>query len=165
MVVRKAAPAKAAAKKAAPAKATAKPKAVAVKEEAPPNLLAGLDEPDAPDEDELSLLDGISEDSGVSWQPQNDDEQVQGIQGTILYVSSISSDYGEEDLPYLEVQDVNDAEVIWSIRGYATVLRNQIKKTNPQVGDFWACKYLGQVPSKKAGGKPYYNFKAAVQHK
>lgn len=164
MVVRKAAA------KAAPVKAAAKTKAApvkaaAAKAEATPNLLAGLDEPDAPDEEELSLLDGISEDSGVSWQPQNDDEQVTGIQGTILYVSSISSDYGEEDLPYLEVQDVNDPELIWSIRGYATVLRNQIKKTNPQVGDFWACKYLGQVPSKKAGGKPYYNFKAAVQHK
>lgn len=131
-----------------------------------PDLLAGLadDEPTtAPaDESGLDLLDGISEDNGTPWMPWEEDDQPHGIQGTVRFVGTVPSDYSSDDCPMLEVEDAEGT--LWSIRGYSTVLANQIKKTNPLVGDLFAVKYLGEKPAKKSG-KDYHNFKAAVVHR
>jgi hypothetical protein len=151
--------------KAPAAKATrsraAKPKPA----EEEPDLLSGLDAPDEPDEDDLDLLDGITEDSGTAWMPWDDDDQPVGIQGKVIHRSTVMTDakYGAvEEVPYLEIQDSKDADQIWSIRGYGFVVRNQIERTNPQVGDTFAIKYLGETDSR--GGNTYHNVKAAVRH-
>jgi hypothetical protein len=140
-----------------------KPAAKAVEEE--PDLLAGLGTPDEPDEDDLDLLAGISEENGTAWMPWDDDDQPVGIQGKVTHVSTVRTDpkYGEaEDVPYLEIQDSKDADTIWSIRGYGFVVRNQIERTDPQVGDTFAIKYLGETDSRN--GNTYHNVKAAVRH-
>lgn len=154
------APARAAATKAAVAKTAAarKPKV----EETAPDLLAGMEEADPVSEEELDLLDGLTESNGTSWMPWEEDDQPIGVQGIVKFLGTIGSDYGDEDVPLMEVQDAKDADLLWSIRGYSTVLRNQITKADPQVGDFFAVKYLGEITGKK--GKPYHNFKAAVRH-
>lgn len=155
---------KAAAKPAARTTTRSKPAAAKVADE--PDLLAGLDEA-APAEDEseegLDLLAGITEDNGTAWVPFDDDDQPRGIQGIVTYVGSVGSDYSDEDVPLIELTDSGDPSVTWSIRGYATALRNQIQKCDPQVGDLFAVKYLGETKSKKRD-KDYHDFKAAVKH-
>lgn len=156
------APARAAATKAAIAKTAAAAKAKPKVVESAPDLLSGMEEADPVSEEELDLLEGLTETNGTSWMPWEEDDQPIGVQGTVKFLGTIGSDYGDEDVPLMEVQDAKDPELLWSIRGYSTVLRNQINKTDPQVGDFFAVKYLGEITGKK--GKPYHNFKAAVKH-
>lgn len=122
-----------------------------------PDLLAGLDEPAAPDEDDLDLLAGITEDNGTAWMPWDDEDQPVGIQGRVTYVGEVDSDYGDGKVPLLEIED--KAGDLWSIRGYSTALRSQISKIDPQVGDLFAVKYLGEKAGRKSG-KDYHNFKA-----
>jgi len=156
-----------AARKAAPAKAapakTASRKSTAPVDE--PDLLADLED-DAPttvvdDDAVVDLLDGLSEDSGTPWVPDDeDDPSPAGIQGTVTYVGTVPSDYGPEECPLVELEAPDGTT--WSVRGYSTVLRNQLNKADPAVGDTIALKYFGVKEGK--GGREYKNFKVAIRH-
>lgn len=130
------------------------------KKEEEPDLLSGLNEPEPEfvDEDELDLLDGISEDNGTAWMPWEETDQPSGIQGRVKFRSTIGDDYGHDDIPLLEIEDKNGD--LWSIRGYSTALKSQIERVDPQVGDLFAVKYLGEKAGRKSG-KDYHNVKAA----
>lgn len=132
-----------------------------------PDLLSDLKDDGPPaastgDDDEVfDLLDGLSEDEGTPWIPDDDDDpSPEGIQGRVKFVGEVSSDYGPETCPLIELDDGNGT--VWSIRGYSTVLRNQITKADPRVGDIMAVRYFGVKTGK--GGKDYKNFKVAVKH-
>jgi len=131
-----------------------------------PDLLSGLkDDGPAPssneDEQSFDLLDGLSEDEGTPWIPDDDeDPSPEGIQGRVKYVGEVASDYGPETCPLIELE-AGDGTV-WSIRGYSTVLRNQITKADPKVGDIMAVRYFGMKSGK--GGRDYKNYKVAVKH-
>src|SRR5690348_7992678 len=122
--------ARTAAKKASPAKAAAKPAVV----DDEPDLLADMndDKPTARDDDSeavIDLLDGLSEDAGTRWIPDDEDEpSPAGIQGRVTHVGTVHSDYGPEEAPLIELEAADGT--VWSIRGYATVLRNQIAKAD-----------------------------------
>lgn len=133
-------------------------KAVAPVEEEEPDLLADIGGGAvAVDDEELDLLDEITEDQGDAWMPADDDEMPEGIQGKVINVSTVETDqkYGGGSVPLLEIQEKDGH--IWSVRGYHTVLRNQIEKNNPQVGDTIAIKYLGTKENKK-GDNSYENY-------
>lgn len=138
------------------------PKAVANDE---PDLLSGLqDDSPAPvpndAEEVLDLLDGLSEDNGTPWLPDDDDDpSPDGIQGRVVHVGEISSDYGPEAVPLIELEAADGT--VWSIRGYSTVLRNQISKADPKVGDFMAARWFGAKMGKS--GREYQNYKVAVK--
>lgn len=143
-------------------KAATKPKTPVVVDDEE-DLLSGLG--DAPaatqDEDEeLDLLDAITEDQGDAWMPADDDEQPKGIQGKVISVSSVETDqkYGGGSVPLIEIQE-KDGHV-WSVRGYHLVLRNQLEKADPQVGDTIAIKYLGEKENKKKDNS-YQNYGVA----
>lgn len=152
------------ARKAAPA-TNAKP---GTPKEEEPDLLSDLkdDGPapvsSTPDDDEVyDLLDGLSEDQGTPWIPDDEDEpSPEGIQGRVKYVGEVASDFGPETAPLIELEAADGT--VWSIRGYATVLRNQITKADPKVGDIMAVRYFGMKAGK--GGRDYKNFKVAVKH-
>jgi hypothetical protein len=121
-------------------------------------LLADLGTEDAVDDDEeIDLLDGITEDSGDAWMPADDEDSPEGIQGHVLSLTYIETDqkYGGGEVPMLEIQE-KDGHV-WSVRAYHTVLRNQIEKNAPEVGDLVALKYLGEKENKK-GDNSYQNY-------
>jgi hypothetical protein len=128
-----------------------------------PDLLAGLaDDVPAGDDEDFDLLDSLTEDNGTPWYPWEEEDQPKGIQGTVTYVGQVDSDYGDkEPVPYIELRTKAGEE--WSIRGYGFVLQNQIEKTDPQVGDLFAVKYLGEKTGRKSGND-YHNFKAVVRH-
>lgn len=143
--------------KAAPRSRT-KPATTPVVEDEEVDLLSGLGDPVAEDEDEeFNLLDEITEDNGEAWKPADDEDIPEGIQGKVISVSSVETDqkYGGGTVPLLEIQEKSGR--IWSVRGYHTVLRNQIEKNNPQVGDIVAIKYLGEKDNKK-GDNSYQNY-------
>lgn len=164
-VAKKAAPAKKVvppAKKAAPVAKTAARRAAPKEEE--PDLLADLNDETAAaveDPEEVAdMLDGLNEDAGTPWIPDDeDDPSPEGIQGVVTYIGTVSSDYGPEECPLIELEAADGT--VWSIRGYSTVLRNQITKANPAVGDTLAVKYFGVKPNK--AGTEYKNFKVAVR--
>jgi hypothetical protein len=129
-----------------------------VVEEPEEDLLAGLGEPTAVEEDEeLDLLDGITEESGDAWTPHLDEDIPDGIQGRVVSRTVIESDakYGGGLIPLIEIQETDGH--IWSIRGYHSVLRGQIEKANPQVGDVIAVKYLGEKENRK-GDQSYFSY-------
>jgi hypothetical protein len=137
--------------KAAPVKRTT------AKVEPEEDLLAGLGEPAAvEDDEEFDLLDGISEDLGDPWTPHLDEDIPEGIQGKVISRTVIyaDQDYGGGAIPLLEIEETSGH--VWSVRGYHTVLRNQIEKNDPLVGDTVAIKYLGVKENK--GGKDYQNY-------
>lgn len=132
-----------------------------------PDLLSGLqDDGPAPsvanDNDEpLDLLDGLSEDEGTPWIPDDEDApSPEGIQGRVKFVGEVSSDYGPEMCPIIELEAADGT--IWSVRGYSTVLRNQISKADPKVGDIMAVRYFGMKTGKNS--REYKNYKVAVKH-
>jgi hypothetical protein len=131
-----------------------------------PDLLSDLkDDGPAPspvDDDEvLDLLDGLSEDEGTPWIPDDeDDPSPEGIQGRVKFVGEVASDYGPEMCPIIELEAADG--VVWSIRGYSTVLRNQITKADPKVGDIMAVRYFGVKTGKNS--REYKNYKVAVKH-
>ncbi len=146
------------------ARSTAAKKTTAAAE---PDLLADLqdDTPAAPsalDDESFDLLDGLTEDNGTPWIPDDDDDpSPAGIQGTVTFVGTVPSDYGPEECPIVEIEAADGTS--WSIRGYSTALRNQINKADPQVGDLLAAKYFGVKESK--GGREYKNYKVVVRRK
>lgn len=129
-----------------------------------PDLLSGLQDEGpaqaADDTEVFDLLDGLTEDEGTPWKPQDEDEpSPEGIQGRVKYVGVVPSDYGPEECPHwlLEAAD----GTVWSVRGYSTVLRNQMNKANPKIGDLAACRYFG--PKTGRAGREYANYKAVSQ--
>lgn len=124
-------------------------------------MLAGLGEPSAAaaeEDEELDLLDGLTADSGDAWTPHLDEDVPDGIQGRVVSRTVIESDqkYGGGTIPLLEIEESNGH--IWSVRGYHSVLRGQIEKNDPQIGDTVAIKYLGEVDNKK-GDQTYFSYK------
>lgn len=144
-----------------PATNKAAPKAA----ESEPDLLSGLaDDGPAPtisdDDESFDLLDGLNEDEGTPWIPDDEDNpSPEGIQGRVKYVGEIGSDYGPEMVPIIELEAADGT--LWSVRGYSTVLRNQINKAAPAVGDFLAIRFFGEKNSKS--GRAYKNYKVAIR--
>lgn len=128
-----------------------------------PDLLAGMAEDVAGQPDQtFDLLNTISEDEGTPWIPDGDDPGPEGIQGVVREISTVPSDFAQGDCPLINIEDADGT--LWSVRGYATVLRNQINKAQDaglKLGDFMAIRYFGKKPSKN--GKDYKSFKVAFR--
>lgn len=129
------------------------------------DLLSDLRDEDSPttqpaDLQEFDLLSGLSEDEGTAWIPNDDeDPSPAGIEGRVLYRYAIASDYGPEEIPVVTLKDKTGT--VWSIRGYATALRNQINKADPQPGDWMAALFRG---AKKSGkGREYLDYGVRVK--
>lgn len=111
--------------------------------------------------EDFDLLNGLDEDEGTPWLPSDDeDPSPAGIQGRVLYRYDIGSDYSTDPVPVVTLKDKNDG-TIWTVRGYATALRNQITKNDPQPGDFAAFLCRGAKRSKK--GRDYVDFRVLVK--
>lgn len=126
------------------------------------DLLADMDTtPTGPvEEEDFDLLSDMSESDAIAWVPWNDDEQPRGIQGTVVHVGTVTQDakYGGDEVPYVEIRD-KDGKV-WGIRGYSTVLENQMNKeidAGLSNGDLFAVVYKGETTNRK-GDNTYKNF-------
>lgn len=162
----KAAPAKKAAPKATPARASRATKPV-ITEDEEPDLLAEMNDTTTAkstvdDDEDFDLLSDLTEEEGESWMPWDDEDQPEGIQGKVLSIGEVEREarFGGGSAVFIQVQDRTDSERVWNVRGYATVLSNQLEREIEKglsVGDTIAIKYFGEKENKK-GDNTYKNF-------
>lgn len=159
-----------AAKKTTAAKATKATPKPPVEDE--PDLLADMpDERQAPtnqnddDDESYDLLSDMSESAATAWMPWDeslDTEQPDKIQGKLVHIGTVQQDakYGGDDVPYIELIDRSDPSITWGVRGYATVLRNQLEReiaNGLSNGDIIALAHWG-VKTNRKGDNEYRDF-------
>ena len=130
------------------------------------DLLAEMDTtPSQPEADEdFDLLSDMSESDAKAWVPWNEDDQPNGIQGTVVHIGTVTSDakYGGADVPYIELRDKEGT--VWGIRGYGTVLSNQLQReidNDLRNGDILAVVNKGITQGKE---NEYRNFGVKTKH-
>jgi hypothetical protein len=127
------------------------------------DLLADINNEVAPvdDDEDFDLLSDLSGSDAVAWMPWDEDDQPTGIQGRVTHIGTVTQDakYGGDDVPYVEIEAKDGT--IWGIRGYATVLKNQMQREIDKglaTGDLFAVAYLGVKENRKKDNE-YKNFK------
>jgi|KBSSwiStaDraftv2_1062776.scaffolds.fasta_scaffold05351_8 hypothetical protein len=133
------------------------------------DLLSEMDtNPTGPnqDEEDFDLLSDMSESDAKAWVPWNEDDQPRGIQGTVTHVGTVTQDakYGGDEVPYVELTDKDGT--VWGVRGYSTVLENQMNKVidgGLRSGDIFAVVYKGETTNRK-GDNTYKNFQVKTKH-
>lgn len=117
------------------------------------------------DKGSSGLLDELDEGEalGRAWRPgEKRDDGVtdpEGIEGVTVRRFEVESDgsYGPvKTVPGVIIRDAEGWD--WQIRGYRSILASEIEEKDPQPGDTFAVKYLGQ-PS----GKKYHVYRSAVR--
>lgn len=102
------------------------------------------------DEEDFDLLSEMSGSDAEAWVPFDNDEIPDGIQGTVTHIGTVEQDAkyvakGSDGLvPYVEIQEKSGK--VWGIRGYATVLANQMTReinAGLKIGDLFAVVYKG----------------------
>lgn len=128
------------------------------------DLLADIqnDTANTPDDDEdFDLLSDLSGSDAAAWMPWDEEEQPTGIQGKLVHIGTVTQDakFGGDEVPYVEIQAKDGT--VWGIRGYATVLKNQMQReidNGLKTGDIFAVAYLGVKENRKKDNE-YKNFK------
>lgn len=130
------------------------------------DLLADMEKdnvPAADDNEDFDLLSEMSESDATAWVPWDEtNEQPNGIQGTVVHIGTVTQDakYGGNDVPYIELQDSKNADLVWGVRGYGTVLANQLQReidNGLRNGDTLAVVHKG-LTNNRAGTNEYRNF-------
>ena len=135
------------------------------------DLLADMaDAPATPveDDEDFDLLSDMAESTAQAWMPWDNEENPEGIQGSIVHIGTVTADakYGGAEVPYWEVQDKNDSETVWGVRGYGTVLSGQMEREQDaglRRGDFAAFKHLGMTWNRSKTNE-YRNFAVKTKH-
>src|SRR4051794_21834907 len=95
---------------------------------------------------EVSRTPGGREDEGRPWRPQDEaDPSPEGIMGRVTFVGEVRSDGGSDSIPLINIESADGT--VWVISGDSMVLRNQISKADPSIGDIMGFRYF----SKKSG--------------
>lgn len=132
------------------------------------SLISDIEKEDAG----VSLLDELEstpEESGgeytesEQWRPDPGD----GIEGVVLETFSFPSKYKDSktgsfpEIPGLVLR-VDGDDTPWSVVGLHGVLRQEIEKAEPAVGDRVAVIYTGKRPTKD-GESEYYHYRFAIR--
>lgn len=129
------------------------------------DLLAGLKDGknDVAPRDLLAELEERSEIIATPWKP----EEGEGIQGTVVQIYYTTGEHLDQktntfpQIPWVILQDEN--EEYHSVVGFRSVLREEIRKANPEVGDTFAAVFKGQQASKTRGHQGAYIYRVAVR--
>lgn len=102
-----------------------------------------------------SALDRLDQEV-EGWKPEIADK----IFGEVLTVDERPSDYGDP-YPYLEIDDEISGKII-GVHAFHSVLKRDIARQKPVVGDKWGAKYLGQKQTKRTDSRgntqPFENY-------
>lgn len=123
------------------------------------DLLAGITEDG--NEAVVDLLAEIDDTGAPAWVPE---EKGDGVQGVVVFVDEQPDEYKDgETVPVLTLKVSDDESV--RVIGFSSVLRREIRKHDPQKGDTFAVKYLGEkeLKSGKFKGKPYKHYATAIR--
>jgi hypothetical protein len=118
------------------------------------------------DDEDFDLLSDMSESDAQAWIPWDDEETPEGIQGKLVHIGTVTQDakYGGNEVPYWELESSDGT--IWGVRGYATVLANQMEREQDKglrTGDVAAVKHLGLTMNKSKTNE-YRNFVVKTKH-
>lgn len=95
-----------------------------------------------------------------AWKPENAGDF---IAGTVMNIFTSASKFdrpGDEPSKAMIVRQRSGEETTVYCNG--TVLKNQFDRSNPQIGDLVAVKYLGMTGSAKNAGQSYQNYQMKV---
>lgn len=100
----------------------------------------------------MSLINEMDVDV-VAFRPERAGESVEGV---VVSIDSTTSEYGSYLVPVITLKDADG--IYRGIRGYQTVLRNELEKLDLQVGDTLAVLYEGKKPTKD-NKRTFHSFK------
>jgi hypothetical protein len=90
-----------------------------------------------------------------AWVPNKEADHPRYVVGIIVKVTTTTSDYTGGEVPVIELVPADDADIVWRITGYHTVLAREIAEQRPAVGDRAGVKYLGRIDGAKSSYESY----------
>ena len=109
---------------------------------------------------ERELLDEVPETDASPWIA---DEEGDGFEIIVTELYDTPDSFNEDDTVPVVVGRDRLGES-WSVAGYRTVLRKEIRSKDPQIGDLFAGKYLGtrEIRHGKFAGKDTHVYRTRV---
>jgi hypothetical protein len=93
-----------------------------------------------------------------AWRPDKEDPSV--LIGKVVSIEQGTSEY--EPYPLIVVEQDDGTEM--AVHGFHTVLKNELIKQRPQIGERIGIKYLGEVPTKPGSKfKSYTGYRVKVE--
>ena len=102
----------------------------------------------------MSLEDRLASDGAPAWRPDQTDPDT--LIGTVVEISFASSDY--EPYPLLVIRQEDGSEK--AVHAFHTVLKNELLRQKPNIGERIGIKYLGEQPT-----KPGSKFKSFIGYR
>jgi hypothetical protein len=99
----------------------------------------------------VSLEDRLEAGLPSAWRPDQDDPDL--LVGEVIEIEVGSSEYGHYPIIVIRKEDGEEK----AVHGFHTVLRNELMKHKPNVGERVGIKYLGDVETKP--GSKFKSFK------
>lgn len=99
----------------------------------------------------MSLEDRLESGLPSAWRPDQEDADM--LIGEVVEIQIGTSDYGRYPIVVIRKDDGEEK----AVHGFHTVLRNELAKNQPQVGERTGIKYLGDVETKP--GSKFKSFK------
>jgi hypothetical protein len=100
-----------------------------------------------------TIDDQLDAEFAPAWRP----EPGQKVAGEVVALGERAG-YDEKNYPVLTVR-TNDGE--FAVHAFHAVLRNELAKAHPQIGEVIAIKYLGKT-STRDGKSSYHSYRVAV---
>jgi hypothetical protein len=101
-----------------------------------------------------NISDALDSDYAPAWKPSSGDKLI----GELIAVDERLG-YNDEPYPILTVRCDNGSE--FAVHAFHSVLRNEVGKQNPQLGETIAIKYGGEVAKEDGRGR-YHSYKLVV---
>jgi len=102
----------------------------------------------------MTLEDRLEADLAPAWRPDKDDSAV--LVGEIVDIDEGTSDY--DPYPLLTIRQDDGTEL--AVHAFHTVLKNELIRQRPKIGERIGIKYLGEQPT-----KPGSKFKSFIGYK
>jgi hypothetical protein len=132
------------------------------------DLLADLkNSKDDKPRESTDLLADLKEHGGVVATPWIPEDAGDGVQGVLVDLYHNPGDYIDattQEFPQIPTLILLAADgEHYSVKGFHKVLRNEIEKRDPKVGDTVAVIYDGEKAAKQKGRKPTKLYRVAVR--
>lgn len=101
-----------------------------------------------------SFEDRLEQGNAPAWRPDKEDADL--LVGKVVTIDRGQSDY--EPYPILTIEKEDGTGEV-AVHGFHTVLKNELVKQQPQVGERIGIKYLGEITS---GQRPYIGYRVKV---
>lgn len=106
----------------------------------------------------MSLEDRLDQGMAAAWRPDQSDPDK--LVGKVIEIVAASSSYSDDPYPILVVRKEDGEEK--AVHAFHSVLKREILKQRPQVGEEIGIKFLGEVKPKN-GANPYIGYVVKIE--